>query len=75
MRQGLTLTSVGAVVGVTLAAILAGLMGGMLYQVGTFDPLAWGVALSVLILASLAANLVPARRAMRVDPVTALRTE
>jgi predicted permease len=75
LRQGVALTSLGAVLGVLLATALTGLMGGVLYQVGAFDPLAWSVALSVLVLSSLAANLVPARRAMRVDPVTALRTE
>ena len=40
-----------------------------------FDPIAWGLALSAMIAAAGVANFVPARRAMRVDPLTALRTE
>lgn len=75
LRQGLTLACVGAVVGVVLAAAVAQLLGGLLYEVGVFDPLAWIAALGVLLAATFAANLVPARRALRVDPVTALRTE
>jgi predicted permease len=75
MRQGLALVAIGGVVGVALAAVLARVLGGLLYEVGAFDPLAWGAAVAVLVVATIAANLVPARRAMRVDPVTALRTE
>ena len=75
MRQGLGLVAVGAGTGVLLAAALATLLGGILYGVGAFDPLAWGAALVVLLAAAGAANFFPARRAMRLDPVTALRTE
>jgi predicted permease len=75
LRQGLILALVGAAAGALLAAAGARLMSGLLYQVGAFDPIAWTAALSVLLAAALAANLIPARRAMRVDPVTALRTE
>jgi ABC-type antimicrobial peptide transport system permease subunit len=75
MRQGLVLTAVGAVIGLALAVVLASVLRGVLYGIGAFDPVAWGVAVAVLFGASTAANLVPARRAMRVNPVTALRTE
>jgi macrolide transport system ATP-binding/permease protein len=75
MRQGLGLAALGAAVGIGLAAILAGVVSGLLYGVGAFDPVAWGAALAVLFGASIAANLVPARRAMRVNPIAALRTE
>jgi predicted permease len=75
LRQGLVLAVVGAIAGVLLAAALAQVVSGLLYEIGAFDPIAWGIALAVLFAAALAANLVPARRAMRVDPVTALRTE
>jgi predicted permease len=75
MRQGLGLLLIGTVVGVALAAVLARILGGLLYEVGSFDPLAWSAALAVLFIAAAAANLIPARRALRVDPVTALRTE
>ncbi len=75
MRQGLALAALGAVVGVGLAVILASALSGLLYGISSFDPVAWGAALAVLFGASIAANLVPARRAMRVNPITALRTE
>jgi predicted permease len=75
MRQGLTLALGGAVAGVALAAVLARVLSGLLYQVSAFDPVAWLGALSVLLAAAVGANFVPARRAVRVDPVTALRTE
>jgi predicted permease len=75
LRQGLVLALIGAGVGVALAAALAQVVSGLLYEVGAFDPIAWVTALAVLFAAAVAANLVPARRAMRVDPVTALRTE
>lgn len=75
LRQGLALATVGTAVGLVLAALVARLLSGVLYQVGTYDPLAWLAAVVVLLTAALMANLVPARRAMRVDPVTALRTE
>jgi ABC-type antimicrobial peptide transport system permease subunit len=75
MRQGLALAAVGALVGVGLAAVLASVLSGLLYGIGSFDPVAWGAALAVLFSASIAANLIPARRAMRVNPITALRTE
>jgi predicted permease len=75
LRQGLWLALVGAGLGMVLAAAVAQAMGGLLYDVGAFDPLAWLGALTTLLAATLAANLVPARRALRVDPVTALRTE
>jgi putative ABC transport system permease protein len=65
----------GTVAGVALAAALAQMLGSVLYGVGSFDPIAWGAALAVLLGAATAAHLVPARRALRVDPVTALRTE
>jgi predicted permease len=75
MRQGLALAAVGAIVGVGLAAVLASLLSGLLYGISSFDPVAWGAALAVLFSASIAANLIPARRAMRVNPITALRIE
>jgi ABC-type antimicrobial peptide transport system permease subunit len=75
MRQGLALAALGAAVGVGLAVVLASVLRGVLYGIGSFDPVAWGAALAVLFAAAFAANLVPARRAMRVNPIAALRTE
>jgi macrolide transport system ATP-binding/permease protein len=75
MRQGLTLAAIGAAVGLGLAAMAARFLSGALYGVTSFDLFAWSAALAVLLTASALANFIPARRAMRVDPVTALRTE
>jgi predicted permease len=75
MRQGLTLALIGAVIGVALGAVVARALGGILYEVEASDPLTWTAALSVLFAAALLANFVPARRAMRVNPITALRSE
>ncbi len=75
MRQGLTLVVVGAALGLALGALAARAIGAVLYGVSAFDPIAWTTALSVLFGAALLANFVPARRAMRVNPITALRTE
>ncbi len=75
MRQGLTLASIGAALGMGLAAVSATLLRGLLYQISAVDVVAWGLALAVLFGAALAANLIPAMRAMRLNPVTALRTD
>jgi predicted permease len=75
MRQGLVLVVVGAVAGLALAAAAAQVLSGVLYGVGAFDPLAWTMAIGVLAAATALANFVPALRAMRVNPVTALRAE
>ena len=75
MRQGLTLAALGLLIGGVLAAGAARLISQLLYQVSPLDPLAWGLAIVAMLGASTLANLVPARRAMRVDPMTALRTD
>ncbi len=75
MRQGLTLVGAGLVVGAVLAAAAAFLLRGLLYGVSPLDPSAWGAAGLALLAAGALANAVPARRAMRVEPLTALRTD
>ena len=75
MRQGFSIVAIGLVAGSLLAAGAASALRGVLYGITPFDPIAWGLALSAMIAAAGFANFVPARRAMRVDPMTALRTE
>ena len=75
MRQGLVIVAIGLVLGTMLAAGAASMLRGLLYGITPFDPVAWGLALTAMFAAAAFANLVPARRAMRVDPMTALRTE
>ncbi len=75
LRQGLGLAIAGAAVGLVGALIVSHLMAGLLYGVRPTDPLTFaGVAL-LLIGVALLACYIPARRAMRVDPLVALRYE
>lgn len=73
--QGLRLALVGVVLGLAAAAAATTLLRGLLFNTSTTDPLVYA-SLSALLLAMAAlACYVPARRAMRVDPMTALRSE
>jgi len=75
LRQGLGLAIAGAAVGLTCALIVSPLMAGLLYGVRPTDPLTFvGFAL-LLIGVALLACYIPARRAMKVDPIVALRYE
>jgi predicted permease len=75
LRQGLRLAIAGAAVGLVCALIVSHLMAGLLYGVRPADPLTFaGVALLLLGVALLACYI-PARRAIRVDPLVALRHE
>jgi len=73
MSRSVVLTGVGIVVGLVVALQVTRLLGYLLYNVSPRDPLAFGFALAVIILASLVASLVPAWRASRTDPLLALR--
>jgi predicted permease len=75
MRQGFTIVAVGLVAGAILAGAAAMALQGLLYGITPFDPLAWGFAIAAMLLAAALANFMPARRAMRIDPMTALRIE
>jgi putative ABC transport system permease protein len=75
LRQGLELAIAGAALGLVGALIVSHLMTGLLYGVSPTDPLTFiGVTL-VLTAAALTASYIPAMRAMRVDPLVALRYE
>jgi macrolide transport system ATP-binding/permease protein len=75
VSRGLQLTAAGIVFGGIAALILTRLMGNLLYKISPHDPLAFGSALVVITIASLAACLLPAWRATRIDPVQALREQ
>lgn len=75
MKQGMTVAAIGALAGVVLSAGAATAVSGALYGVSPIDPIAWGGALLVLFSVSVLANVIPARRAARVDPSVALRAE
>ena len=73
IRQGLKLVGAGLITGVVAALVLGRLMSSMLYGVSTYDPISLLIAILVLAAATLLASLVPALRATRVNPTTALR--
>lgn len=74
-RQGLGLTTAGAALGVFVGLFAARLLDSLLFHTSQRDPLAFGIAPLVLLAAAAIACWVPARRAVKVDPVTALRSQ
>jgi putative ABC transport system permease protein len=75
LRQGMTLALIGAVLGLAGAFVATRLMTTLLYETSAFDPLTFAVVPVLLVTVALVACYVPARRAARVEPMTALRTE
>ncbi|HVP04134.1 MAG TPA: ABC transporter permease [Dehalococcoidia bacterium] len=75
LREGLSMTFGGAMLGLMLALVLARGLGSMLYQVSPVDPVAFSLAPAVLVATAVAACWVPARRAAKVAPMVALRFE
>jgi len=73
VRQGLTLATIGIVIGLIAALLLTRLMSSVLYKVGTLDPMAFALTPLVLLFVALLASYFPARRATKVDPAKALR--
>jgi ABC-type antimicrobial peptide transport system permease subunit len=73
MSHGLALSAGGVLLGAVAALLLTRLIGNLLYKVSPRDPVAFGSAFIVMTIASLAACLLPAWRATRIDPVRALR--
>jgi predicted permease len=75
VREGIVMLAGGMAIGLLLAAATGRLLAGMLYEVGAFDPIAFSAAPLLLGAATLLATWLPARRATRISPMTALRTE
>ncbi len=75
VRQGTVLALLGIVVGIVVALGATRGLSRFLFGVSPFDPVTFGGVAVVLFLAGVAATVVPARRATRVDPVVALRVE
>jgi len=75
VRQALLLALLGSVIGIIGALALSRLMASQLYGVRPTDPMTFVTVAALLMIVSLAASYIPARRAMRVDPMTALRYE
>jgi predicted permease len=74
-QQGMGLALIGIFAGLAGALGLTRVMSGLLFGVSAADPVTFGSVLVLLIAVVLAACYFPARRAMRVDPMAALRTE
>ena len=75
IRQGLVLTGLGVVLGLAGGAAGAQVLRSLLFGVSALDPIAFGGSALLFGVVALGASYLPARRATRVDPMIALRTE
>jgi ABC-type antimicrobial peptide transport system permease subunit len=75
LKQTVRLALVGAGIGIFLSIISSRFLGSLIYGVHRTDPLTFAVVICLLAALALAASYIPARRAMRVDPMLALRDE
>jgi putative ABC transport system permease protein len=75
LGEGLILSALGLAAGLAGALVLTRYLSSLLFEVGRLDPPTYAVVGATLLAVSLLAGFLPARRATRVDPVTALRQE
>jgi len=75
MRDALGVAAAGTALGLLGAFWASGLLDSLLFEVSAFDPLVAAVSVAVLLSAAVAASCLPARRAAKVDPIAALKTE
>ncbi len=75
IREGLVLSAIGVAIGVPAASAGGQVLGSLVFGITPRDPLTFGSAIAFFLVLGLTAGLVPARRAARVDPVIALRSE
>jgi putative ABC transport system permease protein len=75
LRGGLSLTGLGLLIGFVASLGLSRVLSSMLFQVPLFDPVTIGVVVVVLVAMALLACCLPARRATKIDPIIALRTD
>ena len=74
-RRGLELAALGAIAGTIVSALVARFLRAFLFEVTPLDPAILAAAIVVLTACALAASWIPARRAARLDPSSALRAE
>ena len=75
LRETLTLTLIGIAIGIPCAAAAARLIKRLLFNVPLYDPMTLALVSLVLVTVGTLASYIPARRAMKVDPLIALRHE
>jgi putative ABC transport system permease protein len=75
LRQGMTLVGLGLAIGLAGSWASTRLLAGVLHGITPTDPLAFAGMSAVLIAVAFVATVIPARRAARIDPMIALRTE
>ena len=75
MGEGSIMLLCGLAIGLLLAAAVGKILSGILFEVGAFDPPAFASAFIILAAAALITTWLPARRATRINPMVALRTE
>jgi predicted permease len=75
LRRGLALTAVGVAAGLGGAAALTRWISSLLFEVSALDPMTYGIVSLVILAAAWTASYLPSRRATRVDPIQALRTD
>jgi putative ABC transport system permease protein len=75
VRQAMLLAGAGIVIGIGVALALSSTMASLLFEVTPTDPSTFALVAAILAIVALGASYLPARRATRVDPIIALRTE
>src|SRR5262245_514225 len=75
LREGMILTGGGILIGVVAAFALTRLMQGLLFEISPTDPVTFIGVILVVTTVAILASYIPARRALRVDPLVALRNE
>jgi ABC-type antimicrobial peptide transport system permease subunit len=73
--EGFSTIVLGSVVGVLIAVVESRVIEHLLFQITPYDPATFVIVVAILLLTSLVACAVPARRASRIDPIATLRTE
>jgi ABC-type antimicrobial peptide transport system permease subunit len=73
--RGLTLAVIGLGAGVVISAVLMRLLSGMLYGIRPYDQVTFAATAGLLLAVSVAASIVPAYRAARLDPIQTLREQ
>ncbi len=75
LRRGMTLATAGVALGLIVSLAAARSMASMLFEVGTYDPSTYAGVTALLLTVGLAATYLPARRALRLDPVRVLNKD